>query len=70
MVHCEGEVSEVEEESHSEEELLRRYLLHNCDLSLQVSGLSTGYSKDVHGEVCVCRLCICVCVCVCVCVYN
>lgn len=43
MVHC--------EESESEEQLLRDHLMHVSHLSLQVTGLATGYSKDVHGEV-------------------
>ena len=45
MVHCEGA------DSDEPEQLLRKYLLHACHLSLHVQGLSTGYSKDVHGNV-------------------
>ena len=45
MVHCDGT------DSDEEEQLLRKHLLHICHLSLHVEGLSTGYSKDVHGNV-------------------
>ena len=45
MVHCDGA------DSDEEEQLLRKHLLHICNLSLHVEGLSTGYSKDVHGNV-------------------
>lgn len=45
MVHCEGA------DSDESEQLLRKHLLHACHLSLHVQGLSTGYSKDVHGNV-------------------
>ena len=45
MVHCEGA------DSDEPEQLLRKHLLHACHLSLHVQGLSTGYSKDVHGNV-------------------
>ena len=45
MVHCEGS------ESDEPEQLLWKHLLHVCHLSLHVQGLSTGYSKDVHGNV-------------------
>lgn len=45
MVHCDGA------DGDEEEQLLRKHLLHVCHLSLHVEGLSTGYSKDVHGNV-------------------
>ena len=45
MVHRE------EGEEGEPEETLYRHLLHLCHLDLQAKGLSTGYSKDVHGEV-------------------
>lgn len=45
MVHCEG--GGVEEP----EQLLRTHLLHLCHLHLQARGLTTGHSKDIHGEV-------------------
>jgi hypothetical protein len=45
MVHCEGA------DSDEPEQLLRKHLLHTCHLSLHVQGLTTGYSKDVHGNV-------------------
>lgn len=50
MVHCEEE--EEEEGGHRRQEhLLRTHLLHLCHLHLQAKGLSTGYSRDVHGQV-------------------
>lgn len=45
MVHREeGEEGEPEEN-------LYRHLLHLCHLDLQAKGFTTGYSKEVHGEV-------------------
>lgn len=45
MVHREeGEEGEAEE-------TLYKHLLHLCHVDLQIRGLSTGYSRDVHGEV-------------------
>ena len=35
-----------------DEHLLHTQLHHNCDMLLHMSGLETGYSKDIHGEVC------------------
>ena len=46
MVHADDDVGE------EQEELLKRHLAHRCDLQACVSGLETGHSKDVHGEVC------------------
>ena len=45
MVHADDDVGE------EQEELLKRHLAHRCDLQACVSGLETGHSKDVHGEV-------------------
>ena len=42
MVHCDGSEGE---------EMVRTHLLHRSHLVLHVEGLSTGYSKEVHGEV-------------------
>ena len=46
----EGE-EEEEGEGVSEEERVRRFLLHSAHLSLCVHGLESGLSRDVHGEV-------------------
>ena len=35
-----------------DEHLLHTQLHHNCDMLLHMTGLETGYSKDIHGEVC------------------
>ena len=43
MVHCEGEEEE-------EERLCSRLLCH-AHLNLSVTGIETGYSRDIHGEV-------------------
>lgn len=41
---------------YEKEDLLNKklndYLLHVADVKIQVEGLKTGYSKDVHGKVC------------------
>ena len=46
MVHCEGG------DGSEGEEVVRTHLLHRSHLTLHVEGLPTGYSKEVHGEVC------------------
>ena len=46
MVHCEGEDKEDEEEG-----LLCSRLLCHAHLSLSVTGMESGYSRDIHGEV-------------------
>ena len=46
MVHCEGG------DGSEGEEVVRTHLLHRSNLTLHVEGLLTGYSKEVHGEVC------------------
>lgn len=46
MTHCE---EDGEEEA---EDMLQKHLLHLCHLHLHAQGLKTGYSKDIHGEVC------------------
>ena len=46
MVHADDDMGE------ELEQLLKRHLAHHCDLQASVSGLETGHSKDVHGEVC------------------
>ena len=41
-----------DQDCHDEDEqLLKAYCMHSCDLNLHVEGLSTGYSQEVHGEV-------------------
>jgi len=45
-------VSLVHRESgDGEEEVLARHLQHSAQLCLQVRGLASGYSRDVHGQV-------------------
>ena len=39
------------EQGDSEEEILERQLIYKCDLELHVKGLSTGYCREVHGQV-------------------
>ena len=46
MVHADDDVGE------GQEQLLERHLAHRSDLRVCVSGLESGHSKDVHGEVC------------------
>ena len=52
-MHSAGKEGEEEEEGEgvSEEERVRRFLLHSAHLSLCVHGLESGLSRDVHGEV-------------------
>lgn len=52
LVRCNGE--EEEEEDEGSERLLKG-LTHQCSLSLHVQGLPTGYCRDIHGQVCVCK---------------
>ena len=35
----------------NDDHLLYLHLLHKSHLHLKMTGLKTGYSKDVHGEV-------------------
>ena len=39
------------DQGDSEEEILERQLAYKCDQELHVKGLSTGYCKEVHGQV-------------------
>lgn len=48
LVRCEDEEYDEEEESSN---YLLKALRHQCSLSLQVEGLSTGYCRDIHGQV-------------------
>lgn len=45
MTHCDEDVED------EEERLLRDHLSHVCHMHINVTGLQTGFSKDVHGEV-------------------
>ena len=45
MTHCDEDVED------EEERLLRDHLSHVCHMHISVTGLPTGFSKDVHGEV-------------------
>ncbi|KPP65227.1 elongator complex protein 6-like [Scleropages formosus] len=45
---------EEDEEEEQSSELLLKALSHQCSLALHVQGLSTGYCKDIHGQVEVC----------------
>lgn len=47
MTHCDEDVDEDEDGR-----LLRDHLSHVCHMHVSATGLKTGYSKDVHGEVC------------------
>ena len=47
MVHADHDVGEDQAE-----QLLERHLAHRCDLKACVTGLESGHSRDVHGEVC------------------
>ena len=47
MVHADHDVWEDQTE-----QLLERHLAHRCDLKACVTGLESGHSRDVHGEVC------------------
>ena len=46
MVHADHDVGEDQAE-----QLLERHLTHRCDLKACVTGLESGHSRDVHGEV-------------------
>lgn len=45
MTHCDEDVED------EEEHLLTDHLSHVCHMHIKVTGLQTGFSKDVHGEV-------------------
>ena len=45
MTHCDKDVED------EEERLLRDHLSHVCHMHINVTGLPTGFSKDIHGEV-------------------
>lgn len=45
------DIREDDDELGGADNSLYLHLLHHSTLSLKISGLSTGYSKDVHGEV-------------------
>jgi len=46
MTHCDEDVDEDEDGR-----LLRDHLAHVCHMHISATGLKTGHSKDVHGEV-------------------
>jgi len=46
MTHYDEDVDE-DEDGH----LLRDHLAHVCHMHVSATGLKTGHSKDVHGEV-------------------
>ncbi|XP_067094337.1 elongator complex protein 6 [Osmerus mordax] len=54
LVRCEGEDEEEVDNDEESSERLMRGLTHQCSLTLKVQGLSTGYCKDIHGQVEVC----------------
>lgn len=45
MTHCDEDVDD------EEERLLRDHLSHVCHMHINVTGLQTGFSRDIHGEV-------------------
>lgn len=45
LVRCEEE--DVDDEGSN---LLQKGLIHQCSLALHVEGLSTGYCRDIHGQ--------------------
>ena len=45
MTHCDEDVED------EEEHLLMDHLSHVSHMHISVTGLQTGFSKDVHGEV-------------------
>lgn len=45
MTHCDEDVDD------EEESLLRDHLSHVCHMHINITGLQTGFSKDVHGVV-------------------
>ena len=51
LVRCEGEDEEEVDNDEESSERLIRGLTHQCSLALKVQGLSTGYCKDIHGQV-------------------
>uniref|UniRef100_A0A1A8KP65 Elongator complex protein 6 n=1 Tax=Nothobranchius kuhntae TaxID=321403 RepID=A0A1A8KP65_NOTKU len=53
LVRCSGE--EEEEDGDEGSERLLKGLTHQCTLTLHVQGLPTGFCKDIHGQVEVCR---------------
>uniref|UniRef100_A0A1A7WQR1 Elongator complex protein 6 n=1 Tax=Iconisemion striatum TaxID=60296 RepID=A0A1A7WQR1_9TELE len=53
LVRCSGE--EEEDDGDEGSERLLKGLTHQCSLTLHVQGLPTGYCKDIHGQVEVCR---------------
>ena len=40
----------IDKEQDEDVDLLHKYLQHHSDLQLQVTGLPTGYSREVHGQ--------------------
>lgn len=50
LVRCDGE--EEEEDGDEGSERLLKGLTHQCSLRLHVQSLSTGYCRDIHGQVC------------------
>lgn len=48
LVRCEDEEYDEDEEGSN---YLLKALSHQCSLSLRVEGLSTGYCRDIHGQV-------------------
>lgn len=52
LIRCEEEEGLEEDEGEEEGcEMLRRGLLHQSSLAMQVHGLPTGYCRDIHGQV-------------------
>ncbi|XP_075995880.1 elongator complex protein 6 [Genypterus blacodes] len=51
LVRSDGEEEDGEDEGS---ERLLKGLTHQCDLTLHVQGLPTGYCRDIHGQVEVC----------------
>ncbi|XP_043972513.1 elongator complex protein 6 [Gambusia affinis] len=53
LVRCNGEEDD-DEDGDVVSEVLLKGLTHQCNLSLHVQGLPTGYCKDIHGQMEVC----------------
>lgn len=53
LVHCEEDEDDDNDDKGSE--LLLRGLTHQSSLTLHVQGLPTGYCRDIHGQMEVCR---------------
>ncbi|XP_044065490.1 elongator complex protein 6 [Siniperca chuatsi] len=53
VARCDGEEEEDNGDDEGSERLLKG-LTHQCSLTLHVQGLTTGYCRDIHGQVEVC----------------